>query len=131
MDFSFSGILTDVQRKWDTGNFSKEDVCFSFQEYAFAMLVESVERAVAHTGKNEVVVTGGVAANNRLQEMLHVMMDERGGAAYFCPQQYSGDNGAMIAYTAEQWHEKYDWETGLDEAIKPGWRVDQISFPTS
>ena len=36
------------------------------------MLTEVTERALAHTGKDEVLLTGGVAANSRLQEMLDI-----------------------------------------------------------
>jgi len=33
------------------------------------MLVEASERALAHTGKKELLLGGGVACNKRLQEM--------------------------------------------------------------
>jgi N6-L-threonylcarbamoyladenine synthase/protein kinase Bud32 len=34
------------------------------------MLTEITERALAHTNKGEVMLVGGVAANNRLRDML-------------------------------------------------------------
>ncbi len=46
------------------------DTCFSLQETAFAMIGEAVERALSFTGKKELLVVGGVAANKRLSEML-------------------------------------------------------------
>lgn len=97
MDLSFSGLVTHCERLFRKGE-TKEDICFSFQEYAFAMLVEVVERAVAHTGKNEVLLTGGVAANRRLQEMLEIMCKEREARFFVVPREYAGDNGAMIAW---------------------------------
>src|SRR3989344_9332829 len=65
MDVSFSGMLTKAIRLFEQGK-PLGDLCFSLQETAFAMLAEVVERALAHTEKNEVVLIGGVAANKRL-----------------------------------------------------------------
>ena len=45
------------------------------QETVFAMLVEITERAMAHTGKNDVLLVGGVGCNLRLQEMMRVSPD--------------------------------------------------------
>ena len=100
MDVSFSGMETKLKQLYDKGE-SKEDLCFSLQETAFAMLVEVAERALAHTGKTELVLGGGVACNSRLQEMCKIMCKER-GAKYFCPERsLLVDNAAMIAYTGE------------------------------
>lgn len=85
MDLSFSGVLTEAVRKYRTGKYRIEDLAYSFQETAFAALVEVTERAVAHTGKEEVVLVGGVAANNRLREMLKIMAEDRGGIEFFVP----------------------------------------------
>lgn len=96
MDLSFSGLLTACKTK--LGKVSKQDLCYSLQETAFAMLTEVTERACAHTEKEEVLLTGGVAANKRLQEMLKTMAKERKAKFYKVPQEYAGDCGAMIAW---------------------------------
>jgi N6-L-threonylcarbamoyladenine synthase len=116
MDVSFSGILTRVQElasaltdQDDTheegtenttsgsdSRISKEDLCFSLQETIFAMLVETTERAMAHTGQNEVLIVGGVGCNQRLQEMMQAMVEERGGTLSSMDHRYCIDNGAMI-----------------------------------
>ncbi len=100
MDVSFSGMQTKMKQLYDKGT-SVEDLAFSMQETAFAMLVEAAERALAHTGKKELVLGGGVACNSRLQEMCRLMCEER-GAKMFCPaREFLVDNGGMIAYTGE------------------------------
>jgi len=99
MDLSFSGLLTEAVRKYRSGRYRIEDLAYSFQETAFSALVEVTERAVAHTGKEEVVLVGGVAANNRLREMLKVMAGDRGVDFFVPPYDLCRDNGAMIAYT--------------------------------
>jgi len=75
-----------------------EDVCFSLQEIAFSMLTEITERALAHTNKPEVMLVGGVAANNRLREMLKIMSEEQNVDFHVPEKQFCGDNGAMIAW---------------------------------
>lgn len=98
MDVSFSGMLTNLKKKFDSKQFKTEDLCHSLQETAFAMLVEVAERAMAHTGKNELVIGGGVGCNKRLQEMCGIMCKER-NAKFFAPEkQFLVDNGAMIAW---------------------------------
>lgn len=100
MDVSFSGMQTKLQQLYDRGA-SIEDLSFSLQETAFAMLVEAAERALAHTAKKDLVLGGGVACNARLQEMCRFMCKDR-GARSFCPErEFLVDNGAMIAYTGE------------------------------
>ena len=98
MDISFSGILTNLKQKYDSKKYLTEDLSFSLQETVFAMLVETAERAMAHTGKNELVLGGGVACNKRLQQMCRIMCKER-KAKFFVPQNdVLLDNGAMIAW---------------------------------
>jgi N6-L-threonylcarbamoyladenine synthase len=108
MDLCFSGTVTDALRKAKQG-LNKNDLAFSFQETIYSMLVEVTERAMAHTDKNECILTGGVAASQRLQTMLNKMCEERQSDAQsascsfaefaVCPREYAGDNGAMIAFT--------------------------------
>lgn len=100
MDVSFSGMQTKLQQLLDNGE-KIEDLSYSLQETAFAMLIEAAERALAHTGKKELVLGGGVACNARLQEMCRIMCSER-DAKFFCPEKsLLTDNAAMIAYTGE------------------------------
>lgn len=95
MDLAFSGLITAAKSAAATHPLS--DVCHSLQENAFAMLVEVSERAIAHTEKDEVLLVGGVGANDRLSEMLQLMCEEH-GVSYFRPEKrYLGDNGTMIA----------------------------------
>jgi len=105
MDVSFSGILSTVAEVARTdlveGKCTLEDLCFSLQETAFAMLVETTERALAHVGSNEVLIVGGVGCNLRLQEMMNNMLQQREPKGTLCgmDDRYCIDNGAMIAWT--------------------------------
>jgi len=120
MDVSFSGILTKVQQLFEKG-VSKEDLCFSLQETCFAMLAEVVERAMAHTGKNELLLVGGVGANKRFCEMLDLMCKERGAKFHKVPMDLAGDQGAMIAWEGFLRMKDYG-----DEEVIPHWRTDEV-----
>ena len=125
MDLSFSGIMTSALQKFKKGA-SLDDLCFSFQETCYAMLTEVTERALAHTGKEEVLLTGGVAASQRLNEMLEMMCNERGAKFYRCPKEFSGDNGAMIAVAGMLAFASNQEGIKAEEAdFKQRWRTDE------
>jgi universal protein Kae1 len=125
MDVSFSGMQTKLKQLYDKKT-PLSDLAYSMQETAFAMLVEAAERALAHTGKTELVLGGGVACNSRLQEMCKIMCKER-GAKYFCPDKsLLVDNGAMIAYTGEIMHNAGISHKPEDIDIAPRERTDDI-----
>ncbi|MBI4170522.1 MAG: tRNA (adenosine(37)-N6)-threonylcarbamoyltransferase complex transferase subunit TsaD [Candidatus Aenigmarchaeota archaeon] len=127
MDLSFSGIVTAALSKYKKDKKQLNNLCFSFQETCYAMLTEVTERAMAHTGKTELLLTGGVAASKRLREMLSIMAQERGGRAFFCPLEYCGDNGTMIGvagYLAAKSGQKPVKKSQVDFNSK--WRVDEV-----
>ncbi|KOS15668.1 o-sialoglycoprotein endopeptidase [Malassezia pachydermatis] len=74
------------------------DLCFSLQEHMFAMLVEITERAMAHIGSKDVLIVGGVGSNARLQRMMGIMAEERGGSVFATDERFCIDNGIMIAH---------------------------------
>ncbi len=101
MDIALSGIQTKIKQLIESKKYKLPDICFSLQETVFAMLVETAERALAHTGKKELLLGGGVACNSRLQEMCKVMCKERGAKLFVPEKSLLVDNGAMIAYLGE------------------------------
>jgi N6-L-threonylcarbamoyladenine synthase len=128
MDVAFSGLLTHLEQKWKSGKYSKEELCHSLQETAFAMLVEVAERALAHTGKTELVLGGGVACNKRLQEMADLMCKDRGAQCFVPENQFLVDNAAMIAWTGILSHQgRKEKEMNVSEVIaNPYLRTDEV-----
>ncbi|MCW4028510.1 MAG: KEOPS complex N(6)-L-threonylcarbamoyladenine synthase Kae1 [Candidatus Bathyarchaeota archaeon] len=128
MDLSLSGLVTAASTALQKGE-CLEDVCYSLQEHAFSMVTEVTERALAHTEKKEVLLTGGVAANKRLQVMLAVIAEEHGAEFRVVPLQYATDNGAMIAWTGILAF-RHNLVTPIDESyVKLRWRVDKVDVP--
>jgi N6-L-threonylcarbamoyladenine synthase len=72
LDFSFSGVKSALVRyvRENSGSLRVEDVAASYQAAIVDVLVEHTVEAVRHTGVQQVVIGGGVAANSRLQAQL-------------------------------------------------------------
>ena len=114
-------------RTQEVCDYTKEDLAFSLQETVFAMLVETAERALAHTGKKELLLGGGVACNSRLQEMCKIMCEERGCKFFVPSRDLLTDNGAMIAYLGEIMFKAGIKKKNLDKVdIKPRERTDDV-----
>ncbi|MFC1455121.1 bifunctional N(6)-L-threonylcarbamoyladenine synthase/serine/threonine protein kinase [Candidatus Undinarchaeota archaeon] len=124
MDFSFSGIMTASTKLLESEKL--EDICFSLQETAFAELVEATERAMAHTEKKECMLTGGVAANKKLQGMLKIMCEERGAKFDTVPMKYAGDNGAMIGMTGYKMFKAGIRHKISETTIQQRFRTDEV-----
>ena len=127
MDIALSGILTNLRQKLENKKYSLNDLAYSLQETIFAMLVETAERALAHTGKKELLLGGGVACNSRLQEMCRIMCEERGAKLFVPENQFLVDNAGMIAYLGEIMFKSGIKENNLDKIdIKPRQRTDDV-----
>lgn len=122
MDLAFSGLVSAAKES----RAPIEDVCKSLQETAFAMCVEVTERALAHSGKEEVLLVGGVGVNRRLRDMLKVMAEERGASFHVPDTGFLGDNGAMIAYTGRVMLEHGVSTPLASSHVNPSFRVDQV-----
>ncbi len=110
MDLVFSGLQTAAENLWnkEKQKFAeneiekleqlKKNIACSLMHTAFAMLTEVSERALAHTEKNEILMTGGVAASQTLRKMIQSMARERNAKLFVPPIPVCVDNGAMIAW---------------------------------
>lgn len=129
MDLSYSGLLTAATQQLRKGVHSLEDLCYSLQEVAFSMLTEVTERALAHTEKPEALLTGGVAANKRLQSMIKFIADEHNARFSVVPKDYALDNGAMIAWTGMLAF-THGQRTPIEKSfVKLKWRLEEVPVP--
>jgi len=93
------------------------------------MLTEVTERALAHVGKDEVVLGGGVACNERLTNMVNRMCAERGATAHRPPKPLLVDNGAMIAWQGALACEHGRTTPVPDSHVDQGQRTDEVDTP--
>jgi N6-L-threonylcarbamoyladenine synthase len=138
MDLAFSGLLTSALDKYkkiqDEKISEKEktqkeyDLIYSTMHYAFAMLTEVTERALAHTNKKQVILGGGVGCSKPLQEMVSIMCEERGAKLFIPPNSVMVDNGAMIAWTGILMHKAKNKTTLNNSKILPKQRTDDVKI---
>ncbi|MEM0483053.1 MAG: UGMP family protein, partial [Nitrososphaerota archaeon] len=124
MDVSLSGILTSAERLL-AGGVPVEDVSLSVTEAVYAMLTEVLERALALTLKKEVLLVGGLARSRRLQEMVKEMVKTHGAEFRPIPDEYLGDNGAMIAWTGIKMLQSGQVTTVEQSIVRPRLRIDE------
>jgi len=129
LDFSFSGLKTQVMLAWQASDQSPEtraDLARGFEDAVVETLAIKCDRALEQTGARTLVVAGGVGANVRLRARLQALAEKRGGRACFPRPEFCTDNGAMIAFAGA-----LRLQAGQHEAavvtVQPRW--DMASLP--
>ena len=105
LDFSFSGLKTAVRNtlmQVPGTDQDKADIAASFQKAVVDTLVIKSQRALQQTGCHNLVVAGGVGANQSLRDTLQSYATQHQGNVYFPRTEFCTDNGAMIAYVGCQ-----------------------------
>ncbi|MCL5433894.1 MAG: tRNA (adenosine(37)-N6)-threonylcarbamoyltransferase complex transferase subunit TsaD [Candidatus Marsarchaeota archaeon] len=126
MDFTFTGLLTYAEKMLPLQ--SLNNVAYSLQETAFAMLCEAAERALLLLKKKSIIICGGVAQSSRLKEMITKMAEQHNASVYTAPNEFNADNGAMIAVVAEHMlksNEHFDID---DCNINQKYRIDSAKI---
>jgi universal protein Kae1 len=124
MDISYSGMLTAARKLYSEG-VQVPDICFSVQETAFGMLAEIAERALAHTKKKELLLTGGVARNERLAQILEGVSERHDARFHRVSPSLAGDQGAMIAWNGILQYKSGHRIVVSKSHILPKWRTDE------
>ena len=122
-DVSFSGLLSATKQVIPKG---LEDACFSLQETAFAMIGEATERALSFTGKKELLIVGGVAANKRLSEILQSICKRHNCKFFVSPKQYAGDCGSQISWTGLLESSTKQGVSLEETFVRQSWRLDTV-----
>jgi len=126
-DVTFSGLLSAAKRLNLTHKYTNEDMCYSIQQTAFAMVTEAVERALSATEKKELLLVGGVSANKELSSMLNLACQRHRVMFNSCPITFAGDNGAQIAWTGILSYLKSKNFIDISNSIiNQSWRVDSV-----
>lgn len=104
-NFSFSGLKTavmnHVNNEKQRGNkIDKNDLAASFQEAVVDSLASNLMKAVKEHQVESVVLSGGVAANQRLREVIGARLAKHKLKLYYPPLDLCTDNAAMIGAVA-------------------------------
>jgi N6-L-threonylcarbamoyladenine synthase len=122
-DVSFSGLLSATKQIMPKG---LENACFSLQETAFAMIGEATERALSFTGKKELLIVGGVAANKRLSEILQSICKRHNCKFFVSPREYAGDCGSQISWTGLLESSTKQGVSLEETFVRQSWRLDTV-----
>jgi N6-L-threonylcarbamoyladenine synthase len=101
LDFSFSGLKTHVSRCWERikrDPRQKAPIARAFEEAVIDVLAIKCLRALQLTGLTQLVIAGGVSANQRLRLTLEEKLAAMNAKLYYPKLHLCTDNGAMIAY---------------------------------
>lgn len=102
LDLSFSGLKTSVLYTVrdidDLTDQVKADIAASFQQAVIDVLTKKIKKAVELSGRSEVIIAGGVAANKALRAAIKDLENTINIKVYYPSLKYCGDNAAMIAF---------------------------------
>ena len=102
LDLSFSGLKTSVlYTVRDIENITdqiKADIAASFQQAVIDVLTKKIKKSVELSGRSNVIIAGGVAANKALREAVKELESVLNIRVYYPSLKYCGDNAAMIAF---------------------------------
>ncbi|HLR08963.1 MAG TPA: tRNA (adenosine(37)-N6)-threonylcarbamoyltransferase complex transferase subunit TsaD [Bacillota bacterium] len=101
-DFSFSGLKSSVintihNAKQRGEQLKKADIAASFQASVVDVLTEKTFRAAQQFNVQQVIVSGGVAANKGLRKRMQTIFQGTGISLLIPPLDLCTDNAAMIA----------------------------------
>lgn len=117
-DFSFSGLKTAVSRFAAESGAPVADIAAGFQTAVIDVLTRKAVRVAKEAGAASIMLSGGVAANGPLREMLR----ERSNIPVWVPPPVlCTDNGAMIAAAAHFRAEAGAAELDLD--VRASWPI--------
>ncbi len=99
LDFSFSGLKTQVRLLIESQTASQHaDIAASFQKAVIDTLLIKCRRALAQTGAEHLVISGGVSANRYLRQQFETAAAKQGFQLHVPPMHLCTDNGLMIAH---------------------------------
>ena len=146
LDFSFSGLKTHTwttSQQVELDDQTIADISLAFELAVVDTLYIKCARALKQTGRDKLVIAGGVGANQRLRESLGTLAENENVEVFYPRPEFCTDNGAMIAYAgyfrlnlseetgfpvntklASQYHGGFNQNLSFD--VHPRWSLEEI-----
>src|ERR1035437_6105498 len=127
LDFSFSGLKTAVMtlvRQSDLDEQTRADIAYATQEAIIDVLAHKARAALAQTGLTQLVVAGGVGANQMLRQRLSDDIGRRGGRGFYPDLEFCTDNGAMIDFAGALRLAERQGSKDYRFNVKPRWNLE-------
>lgn len=133
-DFSFSGLKTSVrvciEKQEHLTEEDKNDICASFQLAVIKQIEDRLKNGIEmfqklHPTAKDLVVSGGVAANQSIRAKLQEIADKNGLTFSAPPIHLCTDNGVMIAWAGMERH-LLGLHDSFDFKARPRWPLDTL-----
>ena len=129
LDLSFSGLKTSVlytvRDIVDLNDQIKADIAASFQQAVIDVLSKKIQKSVELTGREEVIIAGGVAANKALRDAIKKLENILNIKVYYPHMKYCGDNAAMIAFVGSL---RSDDKISIEaSSVRARWPLNELS----
>ena len=138
LDFSFSGLKTfavNTLAENTTGNdiqdqHTRADIARAFEDAVVDTMAIKCKRAIQQTGFKQLVMAGGVSANQALRIRLQKLASKEGFEVYYPRPEFCTDNGAMIAFAGWLRLQSSQSQKTLQEhqfTAYPRWPIDSLN----
>ena len=130
LDFSFSGLKTAVLtlvRQSGEDEQTRANIACAAQEAIVDVLAFKARAALTQTGLSQLVVAGGVGANQLLRSRLNEDIGKHGGSVFYPDLEFCTDNGAMIAFAGALRLARQQVNRDYRFNVKPRWNLAEIS----
>jgi len=135
LNFSFSGLKTAVLtlvNKQELTEQIRADIALAFQEAVVEVLTQKSLTALSQSGLTQLVVAGGVGANEQLRESLNYKAALKSAAVFYPELEFCTDNGAMIAFAGAmrlQAISEKNWQPASSFTVKARWDLEMLEIP--
>ena len=133
LDFSFSGLKTAVltlTRQHTLDDQTRADIAHATQQAIVDVLASKSLAALKQTGLKQLVVAGGVGANQHLRAQLNQAAHQSGFRVFYPDLEFCTDNGAMIAFAGALRLAQQEGKKDYRFNVKPRWDLQQINYAT-
>ncbi|NOT83075.1 MAG: tRNA (adenosine(37)-N6)-threonylcarbamoyltransferase complex transferase subunit TsaD [Gallionella sp.] len=139
LEFSFSGLKTAVLTLVKQSNNDEQkildeqtraDIAYAAQEAIVDVLAHKARAALAQTGLNQLVIAGGVGANQMLRSRLTSDIEKRDGKVFYPDLEFCTDNGAMIAFAGALRFAQQQGNKDYRFNVKARWNLAEITSAT-
>jgi N6-L-threonylcarbamoyladenine synthase len=135
LNFSFSGLKTAVLTLTNKHQLTQQtlaDIALAFQEAIVEVLIEKSLSALSQTNLKQLVVAGGVGANDQLRKKLSLKANKAGITVFYPELEFCTDNGAMIALAGalrlQAEHNNKLSQPTRSFTVRPRWNLAELTF---
>jgi N6-L-threonylcarbamoyladenine synthase len=131
LDFSFSGLKTAVLTIAQQHNLDEQtraDIAHGAQTAIVDVLAHKALAALKQTGLKQLVVAGGVGANQQLRAQLNHAAGKHGFRVFYPDLEFCTDNGAMIAFAGALRLQLQEGKRDYRFDVKPRWDLQLLNY---